>query len=245
MASARGFTGADLDNLETEIPAETVADAAYTVTAETWLDDDGAFVLDVKSGAEYVEGVYFTLSQMDYDYNEYMYFGRDDDLNLSEDGLQYRDNFRGVWPALNGVFVNLNLLESTKDYNLYSIPISLNGEDMNLRAKYDWSTETFKVLGAVAGAGGNTFSARKERMPEDGDVIEVMMTGSNWENSEETAYSVGKFTVDGPLVLEELPLTDGDYLYQYEIDDVLGETYYSTTVIMECKDSQINVYETE
>ncbi|MDO5110844.1 MAG: clostripain-related cysteine peptidase [Clostridia bacterium] len=239
------FVGADFSNVEAAAPDATVADADYSVDAETWLNDDGSFVLDIKDGADYIEGVYFSLYQMDYAYNEYMFLGRDDDLNVSDDLLQYTDNFRGVWPALNGVFVNLNLLESTDDYNLYSIPINLNGEQMNLRARYNWATESYQVLGAVAGAGDNGFSARKERMLKDGDVIQVLMTGQNWESGEESVYSVGEFTVSGSVTLEETPLTDGDYLYQYEMDDVLGDTYYSAEVIMECKDGEISVYETE
>ncbi len=237
------FAGVDFDNREAEAPDVTVADTDFSIEAVTTLNDDGSFVLDIASGAEYVAGVYFTLYQMDYDYNEYMYLGRDDDLNVSDDLAQYADNFRGVWPALNGVFVNLNLLESTDEYNLYSIPINLNGESMNLRARYNWKTEAYEVMGAVAGAGENDFSARKERRLKDGDVVQVLMMGKNWESGEENLYTVGEFTVKGGVTLEETPLTDGDYLYQYELDDVLGDTYYSAEVIMACKDGEISVSE--
>ena len=239
------FVGVDFSNATATAPEHTVADTEYAIDAETWLSDDGAYVMDIKAGADYIAGVYFTLYQMDYDYNEYMYLGRDDDLNVSEDLLQYTDNFRGVWPALNGVFVNLNLLETTDAYNLYSIPINVNGEDMNLRARYSWATGAYEVMGAVAGAGANSFSARKERMLKDGDVVQVLMTGVNWESGEENLYAVGEFTVSGPVTLEETALTDGDYLYQYEMEDVLGDTYTSAEVIMECADGQISVHEAE
>lgn len=239
------FTGADFDNIQAEAPDVTVVGEAFGIEAETTLNDNGSYMLDIKEGADYVTGVYFTLYQMDYEYNEYMYLGRDDDLIASEDMLQYQDNFRGVWPALNGVFVNLNLLESTDAYNLYSIPIRLNNEDMNLRARYNWDSASYEVMGAVAGAGDNDFSARKEQNLKDGDVVQVLMTGKNWETGEENVYTVGEFTVQGAVELEEMQLTDGDYLYQYEMEDVLGDTYYSREVVMECKGGEISVYETE
>ncbi len=249
-ASRRGwkvpadFVGADFSSPAPE-PAQTVADTDYTLDAETYLADDGSYVLEIISDPSYVAGVYFTLYQMDYEYNEYMYFGRDDDLNVTDDLTTYSDNFRGVWPALNGVFVNLTLLESTDEYNLYSIPILLNGEEMNLRARYDWASEKYEVMEAVGGAGENSFSSRKQQSLQDGDEVEVLMTGVNWESGEETLYSVGSFTVKGGVTLEELALPDGDYLYQYELEDVLSETYTSEEVIMECKDGEITVYETE
>ena len=239
------FEGADFDNAEVAAPQTTVAEMDFSIDARTWLSDEGNFVLNIDGGADYVAGVYFTLYQMDYEYNEYMNLGRDDDLNTSEDLLQYRDNFRGVWPALNGTFVNLNLLEETEAYNLYSIPITLNGEEMNLRARYNWSTESYEVMGAVVGAGENAYGARKERRFQDGDIVQVLMTGKNWETGEEHLYSVGEFTVQGAVKLEEMPLTDGDYLYQYEMEDVLGETYFSNEVVMTCENGRISVSEVQ
>lgn len=239
------FTGTDFSNAEATLPEQSVSDASINVDASTYLGDDGVFNLEISSGAEYISDVCFTLYQMDYDYDEYMFMGRDDDINVNDDLSAYSDNFRGVWAALNGIFVNLNLLESTDEYNLYSIPITLNGEDMNLRAKYNWSTESYEILGAVAGSVGNTFASRSMRTLEEGDKVEVVMVGSNWNSGGDTSYSVGSFTVKGTPVLEEIELTDGDYLYQYEITDVMGDVYYSETVIMECKNGEINVYETE
>ena len=241
----KDFVGADFSNVQAELPEQTIADESFSIDAYSYLDDDGVFSLEIEKGAEYVGEVCFTLYQMDYEYNEYMFMGRDDDLIVNDELTLYGDNFRGVWPALNGIFVNLNLLESTDEYNLYSIPITLNGEEMNLRAIYDWSSESYEILGAVPGSAGNTFASRAIHDLKKGDVVEIMMVGSNWNSGDDTSYSVGSFTVDEAPVLEETALTNGDYLYQYEFTDLMGEVYYSESVIMECKDGEISVYETE
>lgn len=239
------FSGVGLSDTAAQTPAQTVADDVVTIDTASYLDDNGVFQLTLNQGAAYVADVYFTLYQMDYAYHEYMFMGRDNDVIASDDGREYSDNFRGVWPALNGVFVNLNLMESTEAYNLYSIPILLNGEEMNLRAIYDWNTESYEVLDAVPSNAGSAFAARSSYALKEGDEIEILMVGSNWDSADDTPYTVGAFTVHDKLVLAETPLADGDYLYQYEIVDVLGDVYYSATVIMECKNGQIAVYETE
>lgn len=44
----------------------------------------------------------FALSYMDYDYNEYMLMGFDNDIDGDWENGLFRDNFRGVWASLNG-----------------------------------------------------------------------------------------------------------------------------------------------
>lgn len=237
------FGGVDFDNVVVEAEAvESVIEDEFTVGASSYFEGEN-YALEIESGEEYVRDVYFTLYWMDYDYNEYMFMGRDDDLDY-QNGL-YLDNFRGVWPALNGIYVNLNLLSATESYNLYSIPIKLNGERMNLRAIYDWEKGAYRVLGALAQGDDSGASSRDMRRLKNGDKVAVLMEGINWETGDTTEYEIGTFTVQGTVKLEEMGLTDGDYLYQYELVDIKGDTYYSAEVIMEVDGEDISIYEVE
>jgi hypothetical protein len=56
---------------------------------------------------------------------------------------------------------------------------------------------------------------------------------------------MGSFVVNGDIVMEESKLIDGDYLYQYIVTDVFGRETYSDQVIMECKNGEIFISETE
>lgn len=237
------FTGVDFNNAVVEAgDVRPVTEESFTVEASSFFQGEN-YALEIETGADYVRDVYFTLYWMDYDYNEYMFLGRDDDLDY-QNGL-YLDNFRGMWPALNGVYVNLNLLSATKSYNLYSLPILLNGERMNLRAIYDWDKDTYRVLGALAQGKDTGASSRDMRRLKNGDTVTVLMEGINWESGDSTEYKVGTFTVNGAVTLEEISLMDGDYLYQYELVDILGDTYYSAEVIMEVKGEDISLYAVE
>ena len=237
------FMGVDFDNVVVEAAdVQSVSDQSFTVEASSFFKGEN-YALEIESGEEYIRDVYFSLYWMDYSYNEYMFLGRDDDMDYQE-GL-YLDNFRGVWPALNGIYVNLNLLSATESYNLYSIPIMLNGDRMNLRAIYDWDKEAYRVLGALAPGDNSGASSRDMRRLKDGDKVIIMMEGTNWETGNVTEYQIGSFTVKGAVTLEEIDLMDGDYLYQYELVDIMGETYYSSEVLMEVKGDEISLYETE
>lgn len=187
--------------------------------------------------------------RLNYDYNEYMLLGYDNDVDGDWEEGVFWDNFRGVWPTLNGLYCAPILLAETEDYNLYSIPILLNGKQTNLRAAYIWESEEegyYKIFGAWDGIDSETgMSSREILKLKDGDEVTPLFTAINWETGEENLYELGSFIVNGPVIMEESELLDGDYLYQYKVIDVFGREFYSVEVIMECVDGEIYVYETE
>jgi len=221
----------------------------YTVDFNTYISDDGYYYLEFLNGFNSVQSVMFNFYYMDYDYGEYMLMGTDNDLVSDWDNGVFYDNFRGVWPALNGYYVDFNLIEEGVDYNLYSIPITLNGVDTNLRAAYVWDTDDtghFEVYGCWTGLDSEFgMSSREIVQLKDGDEVTILMNGQNWDTGETIQYEVGTFIVDGPVVLEEIDLFDGDYLFEYMVTDVFGSTYYSDSIIMEYKDGQITEYTTQ
>lgn len=221
----------------------------YEVQLATHLTDDGYFTMDVTSGMESIASVTFSIYYMDYDYNEYMLLGIDNDIVGDWDNGSFVDNFRGVWPTINGNYCAPTLLSETEEYNLYTIPIMLNGERTNLRAAYIWDAEEdghFEVYGAWNGIDSDTgMSARDIIQLKDGDEVTLLFDSVNWETGETTTYEMGGFVVSGDIVMEESDLIDGDYLYQYIVTDVFGRETYSDQVIMTCENGEISVSEAE
>ena len=219
----------------------------YSVQLETNITDDGYFALDVTSGMESVASVTFSIYYMDYDYNEYMLLGVDNDIDGDWDSGSFVDNFRGVWPTIDGNYCAPTLLAETDEYNLYTIPILLNGEKTNLRAAYIWDTAEgghFEIYGAWNGIDADTGMSAKDIIQlKDGDEVTLLFDGVNWDTGETTTYEMGSFVVNGAPVMEESDLFDGDYLYQYIVTDVFGRETYSDRAIMECSNGDITVYE--
>lgn len=221
----------------------------YSVQLKTQVTDDGNFALNITSGMESVASVTFSIYYMDYDYNEYMLLGVDNDIDGDWDNGSFTDNFRGVWPTINGSYCAPTLLDETDGYNLYTIPILLNGEKTNLRAAYIWESEDkghFEIYGAWNGIDTDTgMSAKNIIQLKDGDEVTLLFDAVNWDTNETTTYEMGSFTVSGAPIMEESDLFDGEYLYQYIVTDVFGRVTYSDPAIMECKNGEILVSETE
>jgi hypothetical protein len=151
----------------------------------------------------------------------------------------FYDNFRGVWLTINGEYCAPILIESQDNYNLYTIPIQLNGKRTNLRVQYviqsedeDGVTGIYEVLGGwdrIADVTGVT--ARDITPLQEGDVIlplfdayplsDIGGESEEWERYEVVA---GK---NGEVTLEELDLFDGEYYYAFILTDIFGQTYES------------------
>ena len=224
---------------------DTVTADEYAVEADSYITDDGYYTVEVTSGLDAVESIMFSIYYMDYDSGEYMLLGLDNDISADWDTGVFQDNFRGVWPTINGCLCAPTLIGEGDNYNLYTIPVLLNGEETNLRAAYLFDTEEFVIYGVWAGIDENGMSAKDIIPLTDGDVISPVFTAVNWDSGEEQTYYMDEFTVSGPVVMEETALADGDYLYQFQIKDVFGGEYSTDEVIMECADGAINVYATE
>ncbi|MDO4544064.1 MAG: clostripain-related cysteine peptidase [Clostridia bacterium] len=239
-------------------PAETVAGTEavdsvssgdYEVDFYTYIDEDAFYTLVIDSGLETVESVQFALYYMDYEYNEYMLMGYDNDIEAYWDDGIFLDNFRGVWPAIEGCYCAPTLIAEEDDYNLYSIPILLNGEQTNLRAVYIWDSDEeghFEVLGAWDGLDSETGMSSRELIKlKDGDEITLLFYATDMDSGEQVLYETDSFTVSGEVVMEEIELFDGEYLYTFQIVDVFGGEYVSEAVILECDNGEIYIYETE
>ncbi len=229
--------------------SDSVSADEYNVAFNNYISDDGYYYLEFTQGLSSVESVQFNFYYMDYDYGEYMLMGTDDDVSGDWDTGVFYDNFRGVWPALNGIYVDINLIEEGDNYNLYSIPILLNGEETNLRAAYVWDNNDsghYEVYGCWGGVDSVTGMSSKDIVQlKDGDEVTILMNGQNWDTGETTQYQVGSFTVKGDVVLEEIDLFDGDYLFEYQVVDVFGGQTLSDPIIMEYKDGNITEWTTD
>ncbi len=220
----------------------------YSVEFSTSITEDGYYLLQITSDIEAVQSVLFRLYYMDYESGEYVLLGLDNDIDANWESGIFIDNFRGVWPTLNGLYCAPNLIAEEDGYNLYSIPIELNGRQTNLRAAYLWDDDQnghFEIYGVWDGLDEETgMSAREITQLKDGDKVSPLFQTIDAETGEVTTYHMGSFTVNGEVKLQENELQNGDYLYQYEVTDVFGRTKYSDPIIMEYENSEIFLYET-
>lgn len=236
-----GFLQSIFEGLNLQLPD---ADG-YEVEFYTYFDDDNLYTLEFEQGFDIVETVEFSLFQMDYEDEEFIELGYDNDLFSDWEEGFFQDNFYGYWPTLDGYPCALYLIGEGDDYNLYSVPILLNGEEAYLRAQYVWEEEDeyFEILGVWSGVDAATgMSDRNYRLLAPGDEVDLLFTAYAFETDEELLYSMGSFTVGNePVVMELGDLPDGEYLFQYEVTTIFGEVYFSEAVLMEIAEGEIYV----
>lgn len=60
----------------------------------------------------------------------------------------FHDNFRNVWASIDGHLIFMAVTFSTSEYNIYEVPIKLNGEERTLEISYNYKDKKYSLLGA-------------------------------------------------------------------------------------------------
>lgn len=202
---------------------------------EPFINDDGEFQMTIDMDTiDYVENINFSLfSYIKDDEDHLLYLGTDGDINIDYDKGRVTDNFYGYWPTLNDYYINLNLIENTDDYYLYTVPIILNGKETNLRVAwiYDENADEgfngyYKILGTWDGINQeNGMSSRELKPLRKGDVINIIQLYYNINTKEMTEMYSDDIVVDENTRIIESDLNTGDYLYNYNIEDIYNNEY--------------------
>lgn len=202
---------------------------------EPFINDDGEFQMTIDMDTiDYVENINFSLfSYIKDDEDHLLYLGTDGDINIDYDKGRVTDNFYGYWPTLNDYYINLNLIENTDDYYLYTVPIILNGKETNLRVAWicDENVDEgfngyYKILGTWDGINQeNGMSSRELKPLRKGDVINIIQLYYNINTKEMTEMYSDDIVVDENTRIIESDLNTGDYLYNYNIEDIYNNEY--------------------
>ena len=148
--------------------------------------------------------------------------------------------------SIDGNLVYMELSFEGEDYNLYSVPVLLNGEQYHLQVAFDFATEEWSILGARPGIEDNGMADKEMRLLEAGDEITTIwyfMSISGEDDLE--PYTATTFTVTEETTFAEMPLPDGSYSMLFEMRDALGNYAYSDPVTFDCENGDIytTVYE--
>lgn len=229
----------DVQELLTDM--QPVSGSNFDVQYEQTSGDDGYLHLSITSGLEAVKSVHFLLWYMtdgseDGSASEFVYLGEDNNIGSDWENGRFKDNFFGQWMTIGGEYVNAELIEETESYNRYSIPAEVNGKETNIRAIYDYSTETYRVLGTYDGVessdGIGSMTSRGITPLQEGDEIVFLLPAYEADSEEEVWYYTDAVTWSDDVVMEDQDMGDGSYMYMFEITDVFGVEYDTEPVVM-------------
>ncbi len=208
------------------------------------ITDDNVAVLNLgKEKADKLSSIYFNLAYIDDESNMMIYLGQDNDIISDWDNGVFKDNFRGVWGSIDGCLVYMELSDETENYQIYAVPILLNGEKYVLSVSYDFKSEEYKILGARRSIDDNGMTDKFLRALKTGDVIEPLhYVMEDYESSDEPELMpIEKLKVTEKTAFEEIDLGDGTFVMMFEMKDNRGNSYESEIVIIEYKDGNIEI----
>ena len=200
-----------------------------TFAEKPHLDDDGifSFVFD-ENGLKYASAVTACVYQyLDEDMVE---LGETYDLYLDWDTGEVADAFDGLWLSLpDGQNLAVYPADWGDDYVIYTSPIELNGEETNLRIRL-YDNGDYVIEGTWDGIDEEGFSAKGVHEIKDGDTIKPLYNA--WDSDDnEVIYEGEKYKVKGELEISYELLYEGDYYYNFCIEDVHGDYYYTDGVV--------------
>lgn len=204
------------------------------------LDDDGVSYLTLGPEAnDILAGIGFSLYYVDEENDMMMLLGTDNDMNADWDNGVFSDNFRGVWGSIDGNIVYMELSYESEDYNLYAVPVLLNGEEYNLQVAYDFTTEEWSVLGARQGIDDSGMADKELRLLQEGDEITTIWYMASASGDDEfEPYTAATITVTADTAFGEMELPDGSYSMVYEMRDAMDNYAYSDPVTFDCADGE-------
>ena len=167
--------------------------------------------------------------------------GTDNDLIADWESGTFTDNFRGVWGSIDGCLVYMELSGEGDDYNLYSVPVLLNGDAWYLQVVYDFTDETWSILGARQGIDDSGMADKELRQLRPGDEVTTVWYMATLSDDDFAPYEAQRFTVTADTAFDETALPDGEYLMIFEMWDAQGNTACSQGIDFLVESGDISV----
>lgn len=205
------------------------------------LNEEGTSILTLGPEADTVlSGIGFSLYYVDESNDQMLLLGTDNDIIADWENGVFCDNFRGVWGAVDGHLVYMELYFEGDDYNLYFVPVLLNGEACNLQVVYDFTTAKWTILGATQGLDDSGMASKELRLLEEGDVITTIWKIASYSGDDDfEMYTAEELTVTADTAFGEAPLFDGSYSMVFEMRDAAGHYACSDAVTFDCAAGEI------
>ena len=210
---------------------EPVNENTIGIAFEQTVQSDGHVHLQVTQGVDQVAQVateyYVYLDQLDI----LCFLGSDNDLYGSYETGEFTDNFQNDWLTIDGNYVSATLAEEGNGYNLYYIPVNLNGERTGLVVEYDYSTNEYAVICEWDSNNADTgMAGRTGNLLQEGDKIEFLFPAANVTTGAQDVIPLGTMTWHEDPTIAYEGLGDGTFVIRYAITDVLGNVQKSDLV---------------
>ena len=204
------------------------------------VDDAGnAFVHLTQAEMDMVSEVHFQLAYIDEDDGSVFMLGSDTNIDADWDTGIFKDNFNGSWGCLDGHLAYMEIIEDEDDYNVYAVPIKLNGQKCTLKVAYSYLDEKYHIQGASYGLDNNGMADRRLIQLQPGDEV-TMLYYIMEDSSDDLLLADGEtFRIKGSPSFEDEDIGDGMFCYMFEFTDPQNNSSLSQVVTFDVKGDTI------
>jgi len=208
------------------------------------LGDDDVAVLDLgPTITAKLTGVYCYTAYYDEEAGLSILLGRNNDFDSDWERGIFKASFDGTWGCIDGTLVYMELIDEGEGYELYIVPVLLNGEEYSLSVSYSYTSREYEILGARRGIDDNGMADRNLRQLEPGDVIEPLhYVLFDEPNAEFEQLAVESLTVTENTRFYRIDMGDGIFFFMFEMVDVLGNEYLSEGAVYEVINGKISLF---
>lgn len=168
--------------------------------------------------------------------------GEDTNIKANWEKGRFVDRFDGTWPALDGHYLYIEVVETTDDYTLYSSPIKLNGNDCNLQFVYDYDEQCYRILGTTKDI-VNNIAAKDIVKLKPGDKITnyAAYTSLSEDDSDVDLVEIDTFTYKKSSEISDEDMGDGTFAYAFEFITPTNESYTSEIAYFDVSGDDISL----
>lgn len=167
----------------------------------------------------------------------YIDLGRDNVFEFNEDGDLIVE-FDGTWITLNGQVVSYFMSSydvKGDDYTIMGrVPSLLNGQRVDIMVSFSQDDPYGSVLGANVIYDENLETPNQAKGLVEinaGDKIDFLCDFYSYEGDFNDSYLLGnQYTATGSWRIENLELTNTDYLMSYKLTDIYDNSYWTPAV---------------
>ena len=178
-----------------------------------------------------IQDCFMEVAYYDTDSYKLRYYGTDALADFSDENT-LMSSFEGVWPALDGEFLSIELVSNSDFAATFRSKVKLNGDPAYLMISYNYDTEEYAINGAytITDFAAENAAGKKISVLKVGDKITPIYKVQDLMTNEESEVD-GKTVKFGAMSkIEDSKLDSGKYLTSIVISDIRGDEYYSKVV---------------
>ncbi len=213
--------------------AETLDSTALRMLSEAGIElgQDGNFRLQApEEAASLIQEVSIYLTQVKK--NTARILGEDDLISMNETGMLSTE-FNGSWIAIDGNFLELELIDSTDSVTRYRTNVLYKGEDSWLVLGRNNETGEFSILGVYSVSDESSLgelASRNMQTVSPGDRLRPIYDVYDMEEGTEEKEYGESFTWRSGSEIGYESLDNGEYYLFAVACDVRGDEYYTPVV---------------